>query len=244
MPGYMMHLCEGCCILNQILRSDSKVPDTILSKLLSAHAASPDFANEFLLGTVIPDAVSDKSLTHFRPKWQDDLITKYPDIPLLISSHTPESLTAADLGILAHLHMDALYVENFWPKYFIFEDAQNKPICVSDDIDHVRMRGLSMQPQDTLIPLTVFFSDRYFYGDYNITNPLFQRDFAPTIPKIVPIYLTIDECNAFSYERLSEDLSHFIDSEPPADGGNTNVFSYDDLRDFITICADTFLHLY
>ena len=86
MPGYMMHLCEAAYIENIILNSDKGDVDTVISRALISVFNSPDSTNEFLLGTVLPDAVSDKSLTHFRPPWQDNLITKYPNMHYLTAS--------------------------------------------------------------------------------------------------------------------------------------------------------------
>ena len=244
MPGYMMHLCEAAYIENIILNSDKGDVDTVISRALISVFNSPDSTNEFLLGTVLPDAVSDKSLTHFRPPWQDNLITKYPNMHYLTERHNPDHLTAADLGILAHLYMDSIYVEEFWPRYFQFEDSSGKPTCVSNNIDHVKMTAISRQSDETIIPIRDFFSDRYFYGDYNITNPLFQIDFAPAIPNIAPVSLTISECNAFSPEMLRRDLSLFVSAEPPVQKATTNVFPYDDLKEFTVSCADRFLYLY
>lgn len=244
MPGYMMHLCEGTYIKENILVSGRSAVDTVISRALTSVFSSPDLTNEFLLGTVLPDAVADKSLTHFRPSWQDNLITKYPDMGCLTEQYAPEDLTAADLGILAHLYMDSIYVEEFWPRYFQFEDSSGTPTCVSEDIDHVKMTAASRQSEGTIIPIRDFFSDRYFYGDYNITNPLFQADFAPVIPDIVPVSLTISQCKVFSPDMLRRDLSHFISAGPYIQGKTTNVFPYNDLKEFIASCADRFLYLY
>ena len=96
MPGYIIHLCEGRYIAD---------------KLHISKESQPELLNDFLLGCVLPDAVMDKALTHFRPEWQNDLITKYPDIDHILSEYPVEAMTPADLGILAHLMMDAAYVE-------------------------------------------------------------------------------------------------------------------------------------
>ena len=61
MPGYMMHLCEAAYIENIILNSDKGDVDTVISRALISVFNSPDSTNEFLLGTVLPDAVSDRS---------------------------------------------------------------------------------------------------------------------------------------------------------------------------------------
>lgn len=243
MPGYMMHLCEGSYILKKLKNTDFSADNTPITQLLSNGITDASSENEFLLGSVLPDAVSDKSATHFRPAWQDNLITKYPDMSRIINNHPCQSLTIADLGVLAHLHMDSLYVEEFWPKYFNFENSFNENTCVSTDIDHVRMTGLSRQPAGSCIPIDQFFSDKYFYGDYSITNPLFQADFSPTIPVIVPVHLSIIEFSLIQRSKLAGDLSHFINA-PGALGHNCNVFSYEDLRNFIIDCANRFFELY
>ena len=119
MPGYIIHLCEGRYIAD---------------KLHISKESQPELLNDFLLGCVLPDAVTDKALTHFRPEWQNDLITKYPDIDHILSEYPVEAMTPADLGILAHLMMDAAYVEEFWPQYFQFEAGDNTPTCVTRDM--------------------------------------------------------------------------------------------------------------
>lgn len=264
MPGYMMHLCEGCYILNILSDQSSTATGSVIAQAFARESKAPDFTNNFLLGTIIPDAVSDKSLTHFRPTWQNDLITKYPDMTRLIHDHPASELTAADLGVLAHLYMDSLYVEEFWPRYFEFEDISDTTTCVSDMIDHVRMKHSSMQPADSIIPIRDFFSDRYFYGDYNITNPVFQSDFSPVIPDVMPVPLSITECSVFSIARLKQDLSHFtrvgfsacnaqsFNAQPfnvqsfnaHIQNIQTRVFPYTDLKKFIINCAYTFFDLY
>ena len=195
MPGYIIHLCEGRYIAD---------------KLHISKESQPELLNDFLLGCVLPDAVMDKALTHFRPEWQNDLITKYPDIDHILSEYPVEAMTPADLGILAHLMMDAAYVEEFWPQYFQFEAGDNTPTCVTRDIDHVRMHELSMQPEGRCIPFRDFFSEQFFYGDYNVTNPLFIRDFSPIIPKVSSPDMTIKKCLCFSQSRLQNDLDSLI----------------------------------
>ena len=223
MPGYMMHLCES---------------EYILRRVTSIHG------DLFRLGSVLPDAVTDKAQTHFHSSWQKDLITKYPDMSWIINKYPVCDMTAADLGALAHLHLDSLYVERFWPQFFRFEASDNRPTCVTSDIDHVRMTSRSMQPADTLIPFKVFFSEEYFYGDYNVTNPVFMSDFSPSIPEVKEIDLSIAECRAFSPQTLRADLEHFISCPAPPDGGMTRVFPYEELKQFIISSADEFIHEY
>ena len=184
-----MHLCQGQYILDNISRYELPKCSEAVQSLQHPDAVT---ANLFQLGAVLPDA-ADKSLTHFRPTYQDSLITKYPDMDLILKRYPVNRMTITDLGILAHLYMDALYVEMFWPQYFRFEDSSNAETTVTDDIDHVRMTAKSMQHTDHTIPIGEFFSDRYFYGDYNVTNSRFKQDIHPAIPQVTSPQLIITE---------------------------------------------------
>ena len=228
MPGYIIHLCEGRYIAD---------------KLHISKESQPELLNDFLLGCVLPDAVMDKALTHFRPEWQNDLISRCADIDHILSEYPVEAMTPADLGILAHLMMDAAYVEEFWPQYFQFEAGDNTPTCVTRDIDHVRMHELSMQPEGRCIPFRDFFSEQFFYGDYNVTNPLFIRDFSPIIPKVSSPDMTIKKCLCFSQSRLQSDLDSFTSIDTDVGNNTTNVFPYKALKDFVISQADRFLRL-
>lgn len=243
MPGYMMHLCEAQYILDKINYSINTKKST---KTLAGSPEVFDFRKsreQFMLGAVIPDAVEDKSLTHFRPKWQNDLITKYPDLNMLLAAHPLHSFTIADMGVLSHLHMDSLYVNEFWPRYFKFEDKDNNKTEVYNHISHVRMLSASMQNKNTVIPLKDFFSSEYFYGDYDITNIRFQSDFRPAIPQPSPLFLSITECSVFSAEKLTCDLAQFALSCDESDKQPTRVFPYADLKGFVIECGDRFISL-
>ncbi len=164
MPGYIMHLAEGQIILDKLKQMDI---DFSVSE------------NEFLLGTILPDAVADKELTHFRPASQKNRITKYPDIPRLFCACKGSRLSACDLGILAHLHMDARYVTDFWPHYFTFLDANHSYTTITADINHVLIYA-----GDRKMPLKQFFSDAWFYGEYDILNPYIINSVRPPVPKL------------------------------------------------------------
>ena len=111
------------------------------------------------------------------------------------------------------------------------------------DIDHVRMHELSMQPEGRCIPFRDFFSEQFFYGDYNVTNPLFIRDFSPIIPKVSSPDMTIKKCLCFSQSRLQNDLDSFTSIDTDVGNNTTNVFPYKALKDFIISQADRFLRL-
>lgn len=239
MPGYIMHLCQGQYILDNISKYDLRKCSEAIQSLQHPDAGTADL---FQLGSVLPDA-ADKSLTHFRPTYQNSLITKYPDMDLILKRYPVNRMTVTDLGILAHLYMDALYVEMFWPQYFRFEDSRGAETTVTDDIDHVRMTAKSMQRANITIPIGDFFSDRYFYGDYNVTNSRFKQDFHPAIPQVTSSQFIIKECSGCSKTQLAEDLAYFVDTKYPDDSAHTHVFPYEDMCQFIKDASGRFFEL-
>ena len=111
MPGFLMHLIEGEMIINKINTGVTSAADSHLS----AIKAAPE---QFLLGCILPDITDNKEKTHFRPAWQKNLITKYPELAHIRALYPDDAiLSPADYGILAHLHLDTHYVTDFWPEY-------------------------------------------------------------------------------------------------------------------------------
>ena len=105
------------------------------------------------------------------------------------------------------------------------------------------MTAKSMQHTDHTIPIGEFFSDRYFYGDYNVTNSRFKQDFHPAIPQVTSPQLIIRECSGYSKARLAEDLAHFVDTKYPDDSAHTHVFPYKDMCQFLTDASERFFEL-
>lgn len=103
MPGFLMHLVEGEMILNNLKKQIN---------------ISKTFTEEFMLGCILPDVTSDKERTHFRSLYQKYQITKYPDMTAVYALYGNQELSPIDLGILAHLQLDASYVADFWQHFF------------------------------------------------------------------------------------------------------------------------------
>ncbi len=227
MPGYMLHLAEGQLILN---------------KLKHKKSFSDAFIQKFMLGCILPDATSDKTLTHFRPEWQKNLITKYPDIHSILVRYQRLLSTPADFGILAHLHMDNLYVASYWKNHFRFEDKLCNETFIHKDIHHVRL----LEHNDT-IPYTDFFSDNYFYGDYDRCNPYIYHDIKPYIPvsyEINPAEIHITECKNYDSRKLEEDIRKYVTGNMQTGGRlSMRTMTYDSILAFIDYSAENYIHL-
>lgn len=228
MPGFLFHLIEG---------------QMIIDKLNIDKTLSTDFIEGFMFGCIVPDATSNKELTHFRPLWQKELITKYPDMNYILKKYMNTKLSPCDLGILAHLQLDSLYVKEYWDKHFVFEAKDNSRTNVHKCIDHVRLLD-----RGTCIPYSEFFTDKYFYGDYDILNPLIYTKHKPYIPKEAEYpsdKISIIECRDYDKAIISNYIYGFEiadaiydDSEIP----ETKVLNYKSLIDFLDNTAAKYIN--
>ncbi|MGN0395331.1 MAG: hypothetical protein ACI4EF_08205 [Coprococcus sp.] len=245
MPGYMFHLAEGQLILN---------------KLNISSDYSSSFIHDFMLGCSIPDATSNKDFTHFRPIWQKELITKYPDIDYFLNTYESRISTACDFGILAHLQLDNLYVASYWKEHFCFEDKTGHETLIHKNIHHVRMLK-----NNYCIPYNEFFSDKYFYGDYDICNPYIYNDVHPCIPNdyhISPDKIHIAECKNYDEHMLSDDINKYVLSDitqcdnlcinkPDSINSQHNqgmlttplIFPYESMLSFLETSANKYINL-
>jgi hypothetical protein len=224
MPGYIMHLCHANSIIDILNLRDDDI-----------------FCQSFITGCLIPDATDNKELTHFRPSWQQDKITKYPDIHLVTDKISISEMNACDLGILAHLVLDYEYVCHFWDSYFQFEDKNNNLTSETQRIDHVRMGERSLQKASSTIPFGDFFTFEYFYGEYDATNNLFIEDFHLKPPMLLPCTSSILPPGTYNIERLKSDLNPFFSDYSTS--VSSKIFPYGDLKEFIIHASEVFLNL-
>ena len=236
MPGFLMHLIEGEMIINKM--------NAGITSAVSCRSAIKAAPEQFLLGCILPDITDNKEKTHFRPTWQKNMITKYPDLTHIRSLY-PDSaaLSPADLGILTHLHLDTHYVTDFWPNYFNITDA-NENTCF-DTRNPLYVHILS-QPEKS-IPLADFFSDQYFYGEYDRINSRLLQDFHPYIPSqdsYHPKLIHIAECRPEDPSQITRDLQTYIFKDasytPGTPTAHAEIFPYDAVVNFLEHMADIF----
>lgn len=226
MPGFLIHMAEGSVILN----------------LLAEHMnINEDFKNKFIIGTVIPDGYENKHISHFHSKKQIDLITKYPDLSNILEKYRYAISSPYDLGILAHLHLDAVFVTEFWPKYFCFYDKKGSIEYRTKYIEYVNIFSTNNR-----VLLKDFFSANYFYGDYDIMNSYLKKIFNPPIPASVKADrndIHIDECQSYNESILENYLSNLRKLPPKYGIPETRVFPYNDMVHFILTSGREFMKL-
>ncbi len=229
MPGLLMHLAEGEIILNHI----NNIKDRKL----------------FMLGCILPDVTCDKALTHFRPDSQKNLITKYPDMDYVLNKYKNKKLSPIDMGILAHLHLDACYVKDFWPHFFNFEDKCERKTCDIRNGLFVRVYSRNNE----IVPLKTFFSNEYFYGEYDILNPIIYKKYKPFIP-VSTDYDTYDihikECIPENKKAVDISLKKYLpafcfDDEAvvPASNSSLKIFSQNEIFAFLEESALSFISM-
>jgi hypothetical protein len=225
MPGYIIHLCHAHSILNELNIKKSE-----------------QFYQDFLTGCLFPDATNNKELTHFRPSWQSDKITKYPDLSLVTDRFSLSHMTTCDFGILAHLMLDREYVANFWDDYFRFEDKSDNITTTTSQIHHVRMTDKSLQPASSTIPFGTFFTREYFYGEYDATNSSLIQDYHVSMPLIKPCSYTIIPPDACDFSKLNNDIMAFFYS--PEKQCSSKIFPYEDIKELIARVTREFITTY
>ena len=89
------------------------------------------------------------------------------------------------------------------------------------------------------VPLNTFFSEEYFYGDYDVLNPSIIKNVQPEIPK-GDIYVS-DHIHIPGYDKVTGAM---IDKALAAYCFNctdmerdTRVFSYEVIMEFIDYCV-------
>ncbi len=256
MPGFMLHLAEGQMILNKLNRINASDKSKQSKAGCRPIQTDTDFIHDFMCGCMIPDAISDKELTHFRPLWQKELITKYPDMDYIMDTYANIMSTACDFGILAHLHLDSLYVCSYWKQHFIFEDIHGTETTVHNDIHHVRLLR-----DNSRIPYNEFFSTKYFYGDYDILNPYIYKAVQPYIPDVYdipPEQIHIEECKKYNAAFLANCIKNYVLSDTRTMAGDTTkkyrapekspipktrIFPYDSILKFLDNTANEYIKL-
>lgn len=166
MPGHIIHLAAASCIL-----ANSPMGECA--------------ANEFLLGSIVPDILerSNKKQSHF---WSDEGFEKFervPDLDAFCDKYGNQMSNPFVLGYYCHLYMDALFMRTSWKRHFSFFD---KDMQANDLYDEVAFIGYRKHTKDdiSVYPREEFFSNAYYYGDYDRVNPYIVKNYNIRIPRL------------------------------------------------------------
>ncbi len=178
MPGYILHLAAA------------KIATETCAKLKG-------FEEAFLLGSLMPDTVKEKSGSHFRnPIYHGNMI-EYPDMELFLQKYENLLQDKSCLGYCFHLFTDYKYFHVYLPSIIELRDAEGKPAEKRCDVVWVYHKRRKEQ-----IPRDLFFSDAYLYGDYTKLNRFLVERYQ--LPISLPVSVENPGIDEVDYENVKE----------------------------------------
>lgn len=162
MPGYILHLTAAKMYLDAL-------PDT------DPLRRCADLQNDFYIGNLLPDAVADKTESHFRdPRYLDRMIVwprpeefrrKYPD-------HMQDPVCR---GYYFHLYIDKVFFSEYLPTVVEFLDKDGCETDLRKEVQAVRLKKSGQ-----MITLDQYLSEEYYYGDYTrMSSWLYEKYHLP-----------------------------------------------------------------
>lgn len=152
MPGYILHLTAAKMALSQIEQLNNK-------------PLEQSEINAFYVGSLLPDTVTDKRVSHFRnPKYYGNMI-EYPDLEMFLEKYQPLLSDMSCLGYYFHLYIDRKFFKEYLPGIVTLQDNKGHPVIKRDEVAQVEIKRTGQ-----CIPKKQFFSEEYYYGDYTRMN--------------------------------------------------------------------------
>ena len=152
MPGFILHLTSAKMLLNQ-LPDHPHFPYMIASE------------NDFMTGSLLPDATANKNRTHFRNLLYADKMMLWPDLKRFLSSYQNQLANDLYLGYYFHLYIDKRFFKDYIPQIVSFYDKEGKITDIRNEICSVLIHK-----SNQCISLTDYLSEKYYYGDYTKMN--------------------------------------------------------------------------
>lgn len=214
MPGYVMHLAVAEKIIRQCRIIDKK------------------YINEFVIGSIVPDAVerNDKRYSHF---WDDDTYGKFerkPNLEMFLAKYKERLCEPYVFGYYCHLYLDRQFMDRYWSRHFKFYDDSMEAEEAFDLVTKVLLTD-----NNTVYGRAEFFSDKYYYGDYDRLNPYILKKYEVQTPELVVPEHEIDEISVNvvkeSLRKRLEMVTHTSMSDAYEDVRVFNVADFEKLMD-------------
>lgn len=227
MPGYMMHLAEAKLILKEHY-----------GKMISHLDA--DWCNAFYLGALLPDTKprGTKGGSHFWRKEDYFMLARAPYLPGFLEIYQKQLGNPTVLGYLAHLHLDACYVKQYWPSAFAFYNDAGESETAYDKVTKVELLK-----NGQVIDRAEFFSDAYYYGDYSRLNAYFRKRYGvvlPEYPSGKPLDVPIDQVQEKELGDVLAELQGYLQKPVLEDGMYLRTMRAEDLEQFLEQSAKKF----
>lgn len=221
MPGYVLHLTAARMYINQLPPTDPLKYD-------------PKLQNEFFAGNLLPDTAENKAKSHFRDPDYHHCLIEWPHPKKFQEKYNLLMPNLLCQGYYFHLYIDKVFLKDYLPHVVAYYDKTGKPTELRSDADHVVLKKSNRE-----IPLSLYLSDEYYYGDYTrMTAFLIEQFHLPE--KLAPIQNPgIQEVNCESLSRIMDELEHYK-AIPASAVKNLKVFEIDHLLAFFKQCCTSF----
>lgn len=225
MPGYIIHLAAGQELLpflqkRRILKNDQDI-------------------NDFLVSCLIPDAVADKSKTHYRQTDDKAIQIRYPQ-PWRFCDRYPDLVhTPAGMGYLFHLYVDYLFYQEYFCRHILLTDADHRPQVRKEKIELAIL--LDYQK---IISGKTFFIEKPLYDDYTIINAFLEERYQMTYNFMPVENPGIAEVDYSRIDEIRKDILHYSELSKKAVSHETHVLKTEPLLEFIRTTAPRFIHDY
>lgn len=164
MPGYVVHLA---------------LAETVLKGM---NITDDDFSYMYRIGSIAPDTekTGHKEKSHF---WTDKMLPHFvrkPSLELFLDKYRDVINEPYVMGYYSHLLLDYKFVTEYWKKHYEFYDIHGNECDNYMDVKQVRYLDT-----DEIIARDEFFSDKYYYGDYDRMNSylMCKYDISPPVYK-------------------------------------------------------------
>lgn len=225
MPGYIIHLCAAKELLKLLMDHD----------LLTTEKEQ----NEFFVSSLIPDAVKDKAISHYRHTNDPMIKVRYP-LPWRFAERYPHLMhTPQGIGYLFHLYTDYLFYHEYFYRHILFTD-ENDGLQVSED----KIRLAYLVDYDRTIPSSDLFSDGYLYDDYTTFHGMLEEIYGfdhDLKPADNPGFKEVDYNNL---SQIIRDLELYSELGKSFKYRETTVLKKEPLLAFIKQTAPRFLFDY
>lgn len=191
--------------------------------------------NEFQVGNLIPDSVSDKTFSHFRHPDRNEKLMVYPNLDLFLNKYSHLLHNSSCLGYYFHLFIDRVYAKDYIPQVVTFYDVNGQEASDRKDITHALIKRTG-----ELVPIRTIFSDEYYYGDFTKLNTyLIQRFDLSTDFDFYVMNPGIEEVDYADIKKIQKQLQGYLDV-PAEAASELKVFDIEDLLSFLEGATEKF----
>ena len=219
MPGYILHLTAA--------------------KILLDKFDLPVNHNDFYIGNLLPDAVEEKTRSHFWTEQQKKKIVISPKLELFCQKYKHLFNDSSVLGYYYHLYVDWKFTTAFYPRILRYLNCE-----MQEETEKEKTVWTYICKTGEIVPVRQFLSDEYYYGDFTRMNTWLVEEYH--LPQQLEMNVKnpgIEEVEYGNIGKVLSQLKGYLDV-PKEAVEELKVFDLPDLLDFLENTAQEWYELY